>query len=150
MAEIVRDDDLLVVYLSPPEQAAMGLPVVLVPWFAVQSGAVVEDMMQAVRDFKDPSPSTRMSELLAAGTFLSGHKVVLAIVYCTTQRGICITFQGIFYDALMIGLPDLEATLARLGFSSTNSRLTGWRLLVLVQVIFAGVLSETARNGRCR
>lgn len=112
MAELVREEQELVVKLSALERVEAVHGEIRVPWSAVQSVTVLDDAIHAVHGLK--LPGSRIPGVFAMGTFQSATGKVFAVVHHQTRRGVMVTLTGTTYDAIIIGMGDPEAVVATL------------------------------------
>lgn len=116
MAELVREDDSLVLRMSVAEKVEGVHGDIHVPVSAVQSVTVLDDVIHAVHGLK--MPGSRLPGVFAMGTFVSHEGTVFAIVHHQTKRGLKVKLTGASYDALIIGHDDPEALVSSLGFAT--------------------------------
>lgn len=116
MAELVREEDNLVLKLTTLEKVEGVHGNIEVPVSSVQSIEVLEDVVHAVHGLK--MPGSRLPGVFAMGTFISREGMVFAIVHHQTKRGLKVNLQGTTYDALIVGVDDPEGLASSLGFAN--------------------------------
>ena len=112
MAELVREDDTLVLKLSTVEKAEGVHGDIQVPISSVEAVTVVDDIIHAVHGIK--MPGSRLPGVFAMGTFMSGKETIFAIIHHQNKRGVRVTLHGERFDALLIGADDPEKLVASL------------------------------------
>jgi len=114
MAELVRENDTLVLRLTPAEKLEGLHGDLHWPVSSVLGIDVVEDVIHAVQGIK--MPGSRIPGVFAMGTFMSDHGTVFAIVHHQNRRGVRIRLSGSHFDALVVGADNPEAVIQTLGF----------------------------------
>ena len=114
MARLRIADGSLEVQLSPLERFGAFHGNITVPLSAVQSMQIVDHPFQQLRGIR--APGTGFPGVIALGTWrYSGGKDFVAVY--DGQRGVVIDLDGTEFRRLVIGTPDPEAVLGRLGRS---------------------------------
>ena len=116
MAELIREEDTLVLRLSTLEKMEVVHGDIRVPVSSVQSVTVLDDVIHAVHGLK--MPGSRLPGVFAMGTFVSREGTVFAIVHHQTKRGLKVNLSGSTYDALIIGIDDPEGLVSSLGLTN--------------------------------
>lgn len=116
MAELVREEDTLVLRLSMLEKVEGVHGDIRVPVSSVQSVTVLDDVIHAVHGLK--MPGSRLPGVFAMGTFISRDGTVFAIVHHQTKRGLKVNLNGTTYDALIIGVDNPEGLVSSLGLAT--------------------------------
>lgn len=106
MAELVREEDTLVLRLSAIEKVEGVHGDIRVHVSSIESVMVLDDVIHAVHGLK--MPGSRIPGVFAMGTFISREGTVFAIVHHQTKRGLKIALQGTTYDALIVGVHNPE------------------------------------------
>ncbi|WAH40037.1 hypothetical protein NZD89_16745 [Alicyclobacillus fastidiosus] len=114
MADLIREQDSLVLRLTTIEKVEGVHGDIRVPASAVKSVTILDDAIHAVHGMK--LPGSRIPGVFAMGTFISGEGKVFAIVHHHTKRGLKVNLKGATYDALIVGLGDPEGIASSLGF----------------------------------
>ena len=115
MADLIREEDMLVLRLSTLEKIEGVHGDIRVPISSVQSVKVLEDVIDAVHGIK--MPGSRIPGVFAMGTFISHEGTVFAMVHHQTKRGLKITLSGAAYDALIVSEDHPEELIDSLGLS---------------------------------
>ena len=102
MADLIREEDMLVLGLSTLEKIEGVHGDIRVPISSVQSVKVLEDVIDAVHGIKMP------------GSRIPG---VFAMVHHQTKRGLKINLSGAAYDALIVSEDHPEELIDSLGLS---------------------------------
>lgn len=114
MAELVREDDGIVLKLTTVEKAEGVHGDIRMPLASIEDVTVVDDIIHAVHGLK--MPGSRLPGVFAMGTFISGKETVFAIVHHQNHRGIRIQLQGERFDAVLVGADDPEKVMGSLGY----------------------------------
>lgn len=116
MAELIREEDHLVLKLTTVEKVEGVHGDLRVPFSSIQSTEVLDDVIHAVHGMK--FPGSHIPGVFAMGTFISREGKVFAMVHHQTKRGIKINLTGENYVAFIIGTDNPEKVNASLGFSN--------------------------------
>ena len=116
MAELVREEDTIVLRMSTIEKLEGVHGDIKVPVSAVQSVTVLDDVIHAVHGVK--MPGSRLPGVFAMGTFLSKEGTTFVMVHHQNKRGLKLALKGASYDALIVGVDDPEQVATSLGFKS--------------------------------
>ncbi|MCF8567378.1 PH domain-containing protein [Alicyclobacillus tolerans] len=116
MAELVREEDTIVLRMSTIEKLEGVHGDIKVPVSAVQSVTVLDDVIHAVHGVK--MPGSRLPGVFAMGTFLSKEGTTFVMVHHQNKRGLKLALKGVSYDALIVGVDDPEQVAISLGFKS--------------------------------
>lgn len=112
MAELVREEDTLVLRLSTIEKVEGVHGDIRVHVSSIESVTVLDDVIHAVHGLK--MPGSRIPGVFAMGTFISREGTVFAIVHHQTKRGLKIALKGTTYDALIVGVDNPEELVSSL------------------------------------
>jgi len=113
MAELVREENNIVLRMSTMEKIEGVHGDIHVPVSAVQSITVLEDVIHAVQGIK--MPGSELPGIFAMGTFLSREGTTFVLVHHQHKRGLKLTLRGVSYDALIVGVDEPEQVAATLG-----------------------------------
>ncbi len=116
MAELVREDDTLVLRMSALEKVEGVHGDIRVPISSIESFTVLDDVIHAVHGLK--MPGSRLPGIFAMGTFVSHEGTVFAIVHHQNKRGLKVKLMGTAYDALIVGHENPEELVSSLGFTT--------------------------------
>lgn len=115
MAELIREEDHLVLKLSTLEKVEGVHGDISVPISSVQNVTVLDDVIHEVHGIK--FPGARLPGVFAMGTFISREGKAFALVHHKTKRGLKITLTNESFDILIVGVDEPEKVSASLGFS---------------------------------
>lgn len=121
MAELVREDDVLVLKMTAIEKVEGVHGDIRVPIDSVQAITVLEDVIHAVHGMK--MPGSRLPGVFAMGTFISSEGKTFAIVHHQTKRGVKVNLKGTSFDVLILGVDNPENLVSTLGWGKTNRLL---------------------------
>jgi hypothetical protein len=113
MAELLRDQDDLVLKLSTTEKFEGIHGDLRVPMSAVDQVIVLDDVIHAVRGLKVIGSS--LPGFFKMGTFASGSETTFAIVHHQHKRGLRVHLRSGPFTTWIIGLDHPETVLASLG-----------------------------------
>ena len=111
MAELIVENDELVVRLRTIEKAEAVHGEVRVPLKSLRTVEVLDDAIAAVHGFR---VGTGIPGSVAIGTFSSRDAKIFAVVHHDTPRGIKVGLEGAQYDQLIVGCDDPEGVAASL------------------------------------
>jgi hypothetical protein len=112
MAELIVDEDELVVRLRAVEKLEAAHGEVRVPLSSVETVEVLDDAVGAVHGIR---VGTGIPGSVAVGTFSSRNDKIFAVVHHDTPRGVRVRLEGSHYDELIVGCDDPEGVAASLG-----------------------------------
>ena len=118
MAELLRENQDLVLRLSTLEKVEAIHGDVRVPWINVQSITIKERIMDMIHGMR--LPGTSIPGLLAVGTFISKDGRTFAVIHHDTQGGLVVQLRGESYDRLVVGFDDPQAVLTCLEHSASD------------------------------
>lgn len=107
MAELLRQDQELVVSLSVVEKAEAAHGDIRVPLSSVQSAEVVDDAVHAINAWKKIIGSAWPGRFII-GTFRDQGRGIFAVVHHNTPRGVLVKLQGADFDEILVGCDDPE------------------------------------------
>ncbi|WEG11272.1 PH domain-containing protein [Pullulanibacillus sp. KACC 23026] len=117
MAELIREDETLVLKLSTLEKVEGVHGDIRVPFTSVKDITILDDVIHAVHGMK--FPGSRLPGVFAMGTFISREGKTFVIVHHQNKRGVKIKLSGESYNALIVGLDDPEKVAQSLGLSNS-------------------------------
>lgn len=114
MAELIRENDRLILKLSTLEKAEGVHGDIEVPLSAVEGVSAVDDIIHEVHGLK--MPGSRLPGVFAMGTFLSDREKIFAIIHHQNKRGVKVWLSGEAFDVLLVSSDDPEAMVAAIGY----------------------------------
>ena len=115
MAELIRENNNLVLKLSPLEKVEGVHGDIRVPFSSVKDISILDDVIHEVHGIK--FPGTRIPGMFAMVSFISREGRSFVLVHHQTKRGIKVNLTGVSFDALIVGVDDPEQVVASLNFS---------------------------------
>lgn len=113
MADLLLENDTVVLRLTGPERAEALHKDLAVPLAAVHDVEVLPDAVHAVHGLK--SAGAAWPGRFAIGSFHTRGRKTFAVVHHDTPRGVRLRLTGVEYDEWIVGCADPEAIVAELG-----------------------------------
>jgi hypothetical protein len=112
VADLVTDNDELVVRLTRAERVESVHGDVRVPRSAVQHAEVLADPVREVGGWK--LVGSRVPGVFAMGTFEADGRRIFAVVHRHATEGVRVALTGARYDEIVIGCDDAAGVVARI------------------------------------